>query len=113
MLKILGGRGNGKTKELMRIISEQPNAAYVCSNPDAAKYKAKQYGYNIPCISYYDLLEHNEDNYKEYYVDELQELLSCISPKIQGYVETIDSELYEWCKQRPMMKFIVDFSEKK
>ena len=41
MLKILGGRGNGKTKKLMQIVSERPGAAYVSTNPDAAKYKAK------------------------------------------------------------------------
>ena len=113
MLKILGGRGNGKTKKLMQIVSERPGAAYVSTNPDAAKYKAKQYGFDIPCISFYDLLEHRSKRYEEYYIDELQELLYSISPRIQGYIETIDSELYEQYKEQPMMKYIIDFSEKK
>ncbi len=41
MIKILGGRGTGKTKALMREVASHPGAIYVCTNPDAAQYKAR------------------------------------------------------------------------
>lgn len=92
MLKILGGRGTGKTKALMREVASHPGAVYVCTNPDAAAYKAKQYGLDITCISVYDLLEHKKEKYKAYYIDEVETFLRCISGRIQGYTDSIDDE---------------------
>lgn len=92
MLKILDTKGSGKTKKLMREVASHPGAAYVSSNPDAARYKAQQYGLEIPCVSYFDLLEHKHKQYKEYYVDEVAAFLKCVSGKIQGYTDSIDDE---------------------
>jgi hypothetical protein len=52
MYRIIDDRGTGKTSRLM-LIAKENNALFVCSNPDAMRYKAKAYGIDgIEFISY-------------------------------------------------------------
>lgn len=93
MIKIIDSRGSGKTYQLMRAVADNPNGVYVSNIPEAAQYKARQYGLDIPCISYYDLLEHKTQKHKEYYVDDVELFLRCINAHIQGYADSIDNEI--------------------
>ena len=71
MFRIIDDRGSGKTSRLMLIAKEQ-DAIFVCSNPEAMKYKAKQYGIEgINFVSYSEfstILLHNE----KYVIDEIE-----------------------------------------
>jgi len=40
MIRIIDGRGTGKTSKLM-LLAKENNAVFVCSNPRAMKYKAE------------------------------------------------------------------------
>lgn len=71
MIRIIDGRGTGKTGQLL-LLAKEHNATFVCSNPRAMEYKAKQYGIDgIEFISYEKfstILTHE----KEYVIDELE-----------------------------------------
>ena len=41
MYRIIEGRGTGKTSRLM-LLAKENDAIFVCSNPDAMKYKASK-----------------------------------------------------------------------
>ena len=43
MIRVIDGRGSGKTSKLMEIAKEN-NAMFVCSNPQAMEVKARAYG---------------------------------------------------------------------
>ena len=78
MYRIIEGRGTGKTSRLM-LLAKENNAIFVCSNPSAMEYKAKQYGIDgIKFISYWDFITHDGD-YDEngtYIIDELECLIN-------------------------------------
>ena len=81
MIRVIGGRGVGKTGQLL-LIAKEHNATLVCSNPRAMKAKAEAYGITgIPFVSYEDAVDHmrafdtREDNYKQYnyiVIDEIE-----------------------------------------
>lgn len=73
MYRIIEGRGTGKTSRLM-LLAKENNATFVCSNPDAMRYKAKAYGIDgIYFISYGDFFNHyNEYSNQKYVVDEME-----------------------------------------
>ncbi len=74
MIRIIDGRGSGKTSQLM-LLAKENNAVFVCSNPRAMEYKAKAYGLDgIRFISYGEfstILLHNE----KYVIDELEHFI--------------------------------------
>ena len=73
MYRIIEGRGTGKTSRLM-LLAKENNATFVCSNPDAMRYKAKAYGIEgINFISYGEFLAHCRDySHQKYVVDEIE-----------------------------------------
>ena len=73
MYRIVEGRGTGKTHKLMMFAKEN-DATFICNNPDAMKYKAKQYGIDgIYFISYGDFFNHYQEyRNQKYVVDELE-----------------------------------------
>ena len=84
MIRIIDGRGTGKTSKLM-LLAKENNAIFVCSNPRAMKYKAEQYGISdVEFQSYYDFLDdHNSTN--NYIIDEVDIFLKSINNNIIGY----------------------------
>lgn len=74
MRKIVGPRGSGKTKELMKLAKEE-NAVFVCYNPYHMKEKAERYGIiGLTFISYSDFLR--EPIGEKFVIDELEMLIS-------------------------------------
>jgi len=43
MIRIIDGRGTGKTNRLM-LFAKEHNAIFVCANPEAMRVKAEAYG---------------------------------------------------------------------
>jgi len=92
MFKIFGTKGCGKTKQIINEASKAANGTIVCSNPDAIKYKIKQYGLrDIECISYEEFLQyHQHDHIRRFYIDEIDMLLEYLNPNINGYTCSIE-----------------------
>lgn len=88
MYRIIDDRGSGKTSRLM-LLAKENNAAFVCSNPDAMKVKAKAYGIEgINFISYHDFIHTYDPDITEYMVDELEAFVKCVfasGPNLIGY----------------------------
>ena len=91
MYRIIGGRGCGKSLQLM-LLAKENNGYYVCSNPYSMREKAKAYGINdINFISYEDYIKHNFDHSKKAYIDELERFIQrTIDNNLNGY--TISNE---------------------
>lgn len=76
MVRIINGRGTGKTSQLM-LLAKEHNAIFVCSNPRAMEYKASAYGLSgIEFVSYHDFVTNVYDG--NYVVDELEAFLDAI-----------------------------------
>ena len=75
MIRIIDGRGTGKTSQLM-LIAKEHGAKFVCANPRAMEVKAQAYGINdIDFISYEDfstILLHTDE---KYVIDELENFI--------------------------------------
>lgn len=73
MYRIIEGRGTGKTSRLM-LLAKENNAIFVCSNPNAMEYKAKQYGISgLRFISYGEFINHyNHYKNEKYVIDEFE-----------------------------------------
>lgn len=95
MIKIIGPRGTGKTTKLFELAREN-NAMILTSNSRAMKEKARSRGYNdIEIIGYGDLDSDNFSLDKNVFVDNADDVLSCLinkfySIKVIGYTATID-----------------------
>lgn len=94
MYRIIDDRGTGKTSRLM-LIAKENNALFVCSNPDAMRYKAKAYGIDgIEFISYGEFFH----NYRgqidtKYVIDELENFLRSTmfySTELIGYTLSVE-----------------------
>lgn len=90
MTRIVDERSSGKTNRLMTIAKEQ-NAIFVCSNPKAMEYKAKQYGIeDLHFVSYSEfstLLLHKE----KYVIDELESfIIEAFGGELTGYTLSIE-----------------------
>ena len=74
--RIVDGRGTGKTSRLM-LLAKENNALFICSNPDAMRYKAKAYGIDgIEFVSYGEFFHHYRGEAgKKYVIDELENFL--------------------------------------
>lgn len=91
MYRVIKPRGTGKTSELMHL-AEETGAIIVCSNPDAFKVKAHDYGFNddLKFISYSDFIYKSHGSRESYLIDEVDGLLKAIHPFIIGYCLTPD-----------------------
>lgn len=94
MYRIIDDRGTGKTSRLM-LIAKENNALFVCSNPDAMRYKAKAYGIDgIEFISYGEFF-HNYRGQRnvKYVIDELENFLRSTmfySTELVGYTLSVE-----------------------
>lgn len=74
MIRIIDERSTGKTSHLM-LLAKEHNALFVCSNPSAMRYKAKQYGIEgIEFISYGQFQTIQPSN-QAYVIDELEDFI--------------------------------------
>ena len=72
MYRIIDDRSTGKTSRLM-LLAKENNAIFVCSNPEAMEWKAKQYGIDgIRFISYSQFVRDYDPDIKCYVIDELE-----------------------------------------
>ncbi len=92
MIRLFGSRNSGKTYQLCQWASHDPKATIVCGNPNAMKYKIKQYGFrDIPCICYEMLYNEARTDQVNYYIDEIDGFLQTVfSNKIIGYTGSIE-----------------------
>ena len=88
MIRIIDGRGTGKTSKLM-LLAKENKADFICSNPHAMEYKAKKYGIEgINFISYKDFMTYGSE---KYIIDELDTYLAqSLGSGLIGYSITDD-----------------------
>lgn len=97
MIRIIDGRGVGKTGSLM-LVAKENDAVFVCSNPRAMENKAKAYGIiGIEFISYEDAIDHmrhpdsrytSENRQHLIVVDEIEDFIQCalgMNGRLIGY----------------------------
>lgn len=87
MNRIIDGRSTGKTSRLM-LLAKENNGIIVCSNPEALRQKAYNYGITgIDYLSYKDYIELAlvHSIYRPIYIDELENFLKTFNSTIQGY----------------------------
>ena len=71
MIRVIDGRGTGKTSRLM-LLAKEKNAIIACSNPNAMRIKSEGYGIvGINFISYYDYVNGNYPKGSMVFIDEL------------------------------------------
>lgn len=99
MIKIIDGRGTGKTSRLMLLAKEQ-EGIIVCSDPEIYRQKAYAYGLTgIDFISYNEYI-YNLNMCKAIYVDtpifidELDEFLTYIHKNISGYTLSLENNKF-------------------
>ena len=89
MYQIIDTRGSGKTSKLM-LLAKENNGILVCSNPYAMTAKAHAYGLTgFDIISYSDYFNHNYDNNKKVFIDELDLYVKSLRNNLAGYSLTI------------------------
>lgn len=88
MYRVIGGRGSGKTSQLMLLAKEQ-NASIACSNPSAMRKKAEAYGITgLNFISYSELFSKNHDK-ENIMIDEMENFVKhYIDCNLTGYTLT-------------------------
>ena len=86
MHQIIGGRGTGKTLQLM-LIAKETDAVIVCADPKALKAKAEMYGFgnDLKFINYNDFLYRSLGTREKYLIDEVDGLFRTIHPFVVGY----------------------------
>jgi len=87
MYRIIEKRSSGKTRQLMTLAKEN-NGIFICSNPDAMRYKAHAYGLvGFDIISYNDYVNHDYDDGKPLFIDELESFAKSVAGinKLVGY----------------------------
>lgn len=94
MYRIIDDRGTSKTSRLM-LIAKENNALFVCSNPDAMRYKAKAYGIDgIKFISYGEFFhDYRGQRNVKYVIDELENFLRSTmfySTELVGYTLSVE-----------------------
>ena len=85
MYRIIDEKSTGKTSKLMAIAKEN-DAIFVCGNPRAMEYKAKQYGIEgIEFVSYGEFFTYRA-NGKNYVIDEVESfIMQSLGSKFIGY----------------------------
>lgn len=72
MVRIIDGRGTGKTSRLM-LLAKENDAIFVCSNPKAMEQKAHAYGITgITFMSYTDFILTAHGRACKFVIDELE-----------------------------------------
>lgn len=92
MLRIIDGRGTGKTKKLMEYAKEN-NALFVCGNPHAMEEKARAYGIlGLKFMGYTEFLNNGRGYKEDFVVDEIELLVRYTSPfhNLIGYTLSED-----------------------
>lgn len=86
MVRIMDGRGTGKTFRLM-LLAKENKGILVCENPRAMEVKAQRYGLDgFECISYKDLVDLEYDVSKPIYIDEIDLFFRDVfGGKVAGY----------------------------
>ena len=88
MIRIIDGRGTGKTSRLL-LLAKEYDALFVCANPEAMEVKANAYGINgIKFIDYYRFLRDGDIENNNIVIDELEQLVQyCLlgSQHLIGY----------------------------
>lgn len=89
MYQIIDVRGSGKTGRLM-LLAKENDGVLVCANPNAMTAKAHAYGLTgFDIISYYDYFEHNYEDGKAIFIDELDQYVKYLGNNVSGYSLTI------------------------
>ena len=71
MVRIIGGRSQGKTRQLMELAKEK-HGVLVCENPYSMRTKAHAYGLTgFDIISYQDFFDAPNKN-EPYFIDEME-----------------------------------------
>ena len=94
MIRIIDGRGTGKTSRLM-LLAKENNALFVCNDPHAMQYKAERYGITgLTFFRYTDFLNLNyeENVFTTVVVDEIDNLLQLVVRPLRlvGYTISAD-----------------------
>lgn len=95
MVKIIDGRGTGKSSRLF-LLAKENNGVILCNNPELMREKAYRYGIvGLDFISYgqyfYDYNDIDEIvQGRPVYIDDLSQYLLCYDPSIAGYSESED-----------------------
>lgn len=89
MVKIIGGNGTGKTRQLMMQAKEQ-HGVFVCSNVERYRAKAHAYGIvDLPIISYTDLFTDNYDKNLPVFINKIDKYLETCE-NIGGFSLTVE-----------------------
>ena len=100
MIKIIDGRGTGKSSRLL-LLAKENNGVIVCENPRQMSEKAYRYGIvGIDYVSYAEYWGYsavNSDtmeilNSKNVYIDDLSKFLNFYDANISGYCESSEDE---------------------
>lgn len=95
MVRIIDGRGTGKTYKLLMAAHDQ-GATVVCSNPHAFSDKALRYGiYGLKFLSYNEFLEGGNAVDEKIMIDELEAFLTYMcqyNPACQFVGYTLSNE---------------------
>lgn len=90
MIRIIDGRGTGKTRKLM-MTAEANKGVIVCSHPQAMMEKAHYYGVTgVEFISYVDYVNKLYDVYKDVYIDEIELFVRFLGGNLSGYTLSVD-----------------------
>lgn len=91
MQKFIGERGSGKTEKMIQAIleavSDEKLYVIVCSNPDKMLMRIQEKNVvpsNFEVISYESYLIADKSANKEYYIDDVEELLSYL-PNVRAF----------------------------
>ena len=85
MIRVIDGRGTGKTSRLM-LLAKEKNAIIACSNPNAMRIKSERYGIvGINFISYYDYVNGNYPKGSMVFIDELDYFVRSLGHNLSGY----------------------------
>lgn len=71
MVRIIGGRSQGKTRQLMEMVKEN-HGVLVCENPYSMRAKAQAYGLTGFDIISYQALFNAPNKNEPYYIDEME-----------------------------------------
>ena len=85
MIRVIDGRGTGKTSRLM-LLAKEKNAIIACSNPNAMRIKSEGYEIvGINFISYYDYVNGNYPKGSMVFIDELDCFVRSLGHNLSGY----------------------------
>lgn len=93
MIKIIDGRGTGKSSRLMLIAKESGNGVIICQNPKKMQEKAYAYGIvGLEFVSYSEYFNAILDNLnifdkKTLYIDNVSVFLEAWDSNIKGYCD--------------------------